>query len=75
MFPVGKAVTRINFQGKPLREALVEVDHAAGFIEWLAEEAKRSYGLSIPSSHPAKRMMTIKQPIGVAGMITPVSIT
>ena len=50
-----------------------EVAYAAGFIEWLAEEAKRSYGLSIPSSHPAKRLMTIKQPIGVAGMITPVS--
>ena len=50
-----------------------EVAYAAGFIEWLAEEAKRSYGLSIPSSSSNKRLMTVKQPIGVAGMITPVS--
>jgi len=52
---------------------MIEIDHASGLIEWLAEEAKRSYGLSIPSSNPSKRMMTIKQPIGVTGMITPVS--
>ena len=63
----------MRFQGKPIRESVGEVAYAAGFIEWLAEEAKRSYGMTIPAPHPNKRMMTIKQPIGVAGMITPVS--
>lgn len=57
-----------------MQQSLGEIDYAAGFVEWLAEEAKRSYGMTFPTPHPSKRLMTIKQPIGVAGMITPVSI-
>ncbi|MCK5041439.1 MAG: NAD-dependent succinate-semialdehyde dehydrogenase [Sphingomonadales bacterium] len=58
-------------QGKPLVEAKGEVIYAASFIEWFAEEGKRVYGDVIPSSVPGLRMMTIKQPIGVVGAITP----
>lgn len=58
-------------QGKPLVEAKGEVVYAASFIEWFAEEGKRVYGDVIPSSVPGLRMMTIKQPIGVVGAITP----
>ncbi|XP_078482146.1 succinate-semialdehyde dehydrogenase, mitochondrial-like [Ciona intestinalis] len=57
--------------GKPITEALTEVAFGATFVEWLAEEAKRNYGTTIPTPHPNKRLMSIKQPIGVAGMITP----
>lgn len=58
-------------QGKPMVEAKGEVLYAASFIEWFAEEGKRIYGDVIPSSVPGLRMMTIKQPIGVVGAITP----
>ncbi|MFW7525665.1 NAD-dependent succinate-semialdehyde dehydrogenase [Vibrio ostreicida] len=58
-------------QGKPLAEAQGEVLYGASFIEWFAEEAKRAYGEVIPSPSPDKRMMTIKQPVGVACAITP----
>lgn len=58
-------------QGKPLAEATGEVVYGASFIEWFAEEAKRTYGDSIPSTVAGKRLMTIKQPIGVACAITP----
>ncbi|MEZ9600534.1 NAD-dependent succinate-semialdehyde dehydrogenase [Vibrio sp. 10N.286.46.A8] len=58
-------------QGKPLAEATSEVVYGASFIEWFAEEAKRTYGDSIPSTVAGKRLVTIKQPIGVACAITP----
>ena len=58
-------------QGKPLREAQGEVAYAASFVEWFAEEAKRIYGETIPSTDPQKRLMVIKQSIGVCGAITP----
>jgi succinate-semialdehyde dehydrogenase / glutarate-semialdehyde dehydrogenase len=58
-------------QGKPLAEAKGEVVYAASFIEWFAEEAKRTYGDVIPSSVGDRRLLTIKQPIGVCAAITP----
>jgi succinate-semialdehyde dehydrogenase / glutarate-semialdehyde dehydrogenase len=58
-------------QGKPLAEAKGEVAYAASFIEWFAEEAKRVYGDTIPSATSDKRMMAIKQPVGVVAAITP----
>jgi succinate-semialdehyde dehydrogenase/glutarate-semialdehyde dehydrogenase len=58
-------------QGKPLPEAKGEIAYAASFIEWFAEEAKRVYGDVIPSVWPDKRLVVIKQPVGVCGLITP----
>jgi succinate-semialdehyde dehydrogenase/glutarate-semialdehyde dehydrogenase len=58
-------------QGKPLAEAKGEVAYAAGFIEWFAEEAKRVYGDTIPSPWDDRRLVVIKQPIGVCAAITP----
>lgn len=58
-------------QGKPLAEAQGEVVYGASFIEWFAEEAKRTYGETIPAPSKDKRLVTIKQPIGVACAITP----
>src|SRR5690625_1817898 len=58
-------------QGKPLTEALVEIQSAVDFLLWYAEEANRSYGEWLPSSTSAKRMIVIPQPIGVVGAITP----
>ena len=58
-------------QGKPLAEARGEVVYGASFIEWFAEEAKRLYGDVIPSHGADKRIVTIKQPIGVVAAITP----
>jgi len=58
-------------QGKPLAEAKGEVLYGASFIEWFAEEAKRVYGDVIPSPWNDKRIVVIKQPIGVVGAITP----
>src|SRR5262245_45759708 len=58
-------------QGKPLTEAKGEVVYAAGFIEWFAEEGKRVYGDTIPSPWPDKRIVVIKEPIGVVAAITP----
>ena len=58
-------------QGKPLAEALGEIAYAASFIEWFAEEAKRVYGDVIPSHAADKRIVVIKQPIGVVAAITP----
>ncbi len=57
--------------GKPLAEAMGEIAYGASFIEWFAEEAKRIYGETIPGHQPDKRLMVIKQPIGVAASITP----
>src|SRR5207248_1911068 len=58
-------------QGKPLVESRGEVAYGASFIEWFAEEAKRAYGDTIPSHTRDKRIIVIKQPIGVVGCITP----
>ncbi|KAG0259543.1 succinate semialdehyde dehydrogenase NADP+ linked [Actinomortierella ambigua] len=57
--------------GKPLAEALGEVRYGASFIEWFAEEGRRMYGEVIPSPNKQQRMMAIRQPIGVVGVITP----
>ena len=58
-------------QGKPLAEAKGEIVYGASFIEFFAEEAKRIYGETIPGHQPDKRIMVLKQPIGVAASITP----
>src|SRR6187401_460634 len=58
-------------QGKPLAESRGEVAYGAGFIEWFAEEAKRTYGDVIPSHARDKRIIVVKEPIGVVGCITP----
>jgi succinate-semialdehyde dehydrogenase/glutarate-semialdehyde dehydrogenase len=58
-------------QGKPLAEAKGEIAYAASFIEWFAEEAKRVYGDVIPGHQPDKRIIVLKQPIGVVAAITP----
>ena len=58
-------------QGKPLAEAKGEIGYAASFIEWFAEEGKRIYGDTIPGHQADKRLLVIKQPIGVTAAITP----
>ena len=58
-------------QGKPLAEAKGEVAYGASFIEWFAEEARRIYGETIPSTDPGKRFLVIKQAMGVCAAITP----
>ena len=58
-------------QGKPLAEAKGEVGYGASFIEWFAEEAKRVYGETVPATDPNKRVLVIKQPVGVCAAITP----
>lgn len=57
--------------GKPLAESRTEVDYANSFMEWFAEEGKRSYGETIPSLNPNLRLSTIKQGVGVVAAITP----
>ena len=58
-------------QGKPLTEARGEIAYAASFIEWFAEEAKRVYGDVIPPHQADKRIVVVKEPIGVCAAITP----
>jgi succinate-semialdehyde dehydrogenase/glutarate-semialdehyde dehydrogenase len=58
-------------QGKPLTESRGEVAYAAAFLEWFGEEAKRVYGDTIPGHQADKRIVVIKQPIGVVAAITP----
>src|SRR5271155_2903067 len=58
-------------QGKPLAESRGEVAYAASFLEWFGEEAKRVYGDTIPQHQADKRIVVIKQPIGVVASITP----
>jgi len=58
-------------QGKPLKEAIGEVAYANSFISWYAEEGKRIYGETIPASHPNKRILVRKEPVGVIAAITP----
>jgi succinate-semialdehyde dehydrogenase/glutarate-semialdehyde dehydrogenase len=58
-------------QGKPLRTARIEVQYAADFLIWFAEEAKRVYGSTIPSSRADQRFLVMHQPVGVVGAVTP----
>ena len=58
-------------QGKALHEARIEIAYGASYIEWFAEEAKRSYGDVIPTVSDDRRLLTIKQPVGVVSAITP----
>ncbi|MEH7386120.1 NAD-dependent succinate-semialdehyde dehydrogenase [Bacillus sp. JJ1521] len=58
-------------QGKPLKEAVGEIAYSNSFISWYAEEGKRIYGETIPASHPNKRILVHKQPVGVIAAITP----
>lgn len=58
-------------QGKPLAEAKGEITYGASFIEWFAEEARRAYGDITPGHAPDKRILSVKQPIGVVAAITP----
>ena len=57
--------------GKPLAEAKGEIMYGASFIEWFAEEGKRVYGETVPGHQPDKRILVLKQPIGVVASITP----
>ncbi|KAK2882422.1 hypothetical protein FQN49_000374 [Arthroderma sp. PD_2] len=57
--------------GKPMADAKGEVNYAASFFEWFSEEAPRVYGDTIPATVPGNRIMTIKEPVGVCGFITP----
>lgn len=57
--------------GKPLAEAMGECVYGDSFVEWFAEEARRIYGEIISSPYPQRDMMLIRQPIGVAALITP----
>src|SRR5712691_842372 len=58
-------------QGKPLAEAKGEIAYAASFIEWFAEEGKRLFGETIPQHQSAKRLLVVKEPVGVCAAITP----
>jgi succinate-semialdehyde dehydrogenase/glutarate-semialdehyde dehydrogenase len=58
-------------QGKPLIESRTEIAYGASFIEWFAEEAKRVYGDTIPSPTRDRRLVVVREPIGVVGCITP----
>ncbi|MDP2621661.1 MAG: NAD-dependent succinate-semialdehyde dehydrogenase [Hyphomicrobiales bacterium] len=65
------ALLMTSEQGKPLAEALGEVDYGAAFVEFYAEEAKRIYGETIPTHRADGRIVVIKQPVGVVAAITP----
>lgn len=58
-------------QGKPLQEARGEIRYGASYVEWFAEEARRAYGDTIPGQDRDKRIIVLKQPVGVVGAITP----
>lgn len=57
--------------GKPVQEAKTEISLAIDYLEWYAEEGRRIYGETIPASSESKRLMVIRQPVGVVGAITP----
>ena len=65
------AVIMVSEQGKPLAEARGEIDYAASFIEWFAEEARRIAGEVVPSPWADRRLFTLRQPVGVAALVTP----
>ena len=58
-------------QGKPLGESRGEIAYAASYIEWFAEEGKRVYGDTIPMGQPGKKIIVVKEPVGVCAAITP----
>jgi succinate-semialdehyde dehydrogenase/glutarate-semialdehyde dehydrogenase len=58
-------------QGKPLAESRAEVIYGASFIEWFAEEAKRAYGEIIPETVRGRKLLVLKEPVGVVGAVTP----
>ena len=66
---IGRLITEEN--GKPLQEALGEVDYAVSYIEWYAEEAKRVYGRTVPPTAAHKRIQVTREPIGLVAAITP----
>ncbi|KAF4504271.1 hypothetical protein G6O67_008444 [Ophiocordyceps sinensis] len=66
---IAKLITWEN--GKPLADARAEVAYAASFLEWFSEEAPRAYGDMIPATVPGNRVWTLKEPVGVCGLITP----
>ncbi len=68
------ALTLTREGGKPVAEARGEIAYAASFVGWFAGEAERMYGRVIPASTPAKRLMALRQPVGVVGAITPVEL-
>jgi len=65
------AILMTSEQGKPLTESRGEIGYAASFIEWFAEEARRVYGVTIPSPWPDKRIVITREPVGVCAAITP----
>ena len=65
------AVIMTAEQGKPLTESKGEIVYAASFIDWFAEEAKRIYGDTIPQNAKGRRILVLKEPIGVFAAITP----
>src|SRR3546814_16728014 len=58
-------------QGKPIAESRGEIVYGASFIEWFAEEGKRIYGDTIPGHHGDKRIVVLKEPVGVVSALTP----
>lgn len=66
---IAKLITWEN--GKPLADAKGEATYAANFFEWFSEEAPRIYGDTIPASIPGNRIVTLREPVGVCGLITP----
>lgn len=74
--PAGRAVSLsdvVSLQGKPLKESLGEITYSASFVEWFSEEARRVYGDIVPSPAKDRKIFLLKQPVGVASIITPVS--
>lgn len=66
---LAKIITWEN--GKPIADSTGEVAYAASFFEWFAEEAPRANGETVPASIPGNRIFTLKEPVGVCGLITP----
>lgn len=66
---IGEILTKE--MGKPLKEAIGEIEYSASFISWFAEEGKRVYGRTVPASSDSKRIQVNKQPVGVVASITP----
>lgn len=66
---LAKLITWEN--GKPMADAKGEVTYAANFFEWFSEEAPRTYGQTIPASVAGNRVFTVREPVGVVGLITP----
>lgn len=67
----GLALIMTHEQGKPIKEAAGEIAYAASFLRWFAEQARRTYGQTIPAASANQRIVVTKQPVGVVGAITP----